>query len=132
MSQICENCNCNCLDDEGESTKDGVWLCDACQLDLLEELHGKPGIKLIAQERQRQIEVEGFTEQGDEEYDFNQLKDAAVAYLLAIKEPLFACDEYWPWDKEYFKPKDYKSNLVRAGALIAAELDRIERLENKK
>lgn len=33
----------------------------------------------------------------------------------------------WPWARCGWKPKDRRSNLVRAGALIAAELDRMDR-----
>jgi hypothetical protein len=35
----------------------------------------------------------------------------------------------WPWDLSWLKPSpDPKHNLVKAGALIAAEIDRLNRL----
>jgi hypothetical protein len=37
----------------------------------------------------------------------------------------------WPWDNKYWKPSEDKvRNLVKAGALIAAEIDRLQRLNN--
>ncbi|BAI96795.1 hypothetical protein SJA_C1-19610 [Sphingobium indicum UT26S] len=38
----------------------------------------------------------------------------------------------WPWASEWFKPKDRRQNLVRAGALCLAEKDRIARLNEKR
>jgi hypothetical protein len=35
---------------------------------------------------------------------------------------------HWPWDASWWKPKDVIRNLVRAGALIAAEIDRLRRM----
>jgi hypothetical protein len=36
---------------------------------------------------------------------------------------------FWPWDDEWYKPtpKDPIRQLVKAGALIAAEIDRFQR-----
>jgi hypothetical protein len=40
---------------------------------------------------------------------------------------------YWPWDKEWWKPSDDPTrNLVKAGALIAAEIDRLQRAKEKE
>jgi len=36
----------------------------------------------------------------------------------------------WPWDEEWWKPdNDAVRNLAKAGALIAAEIDRLQRLQ---
>lgn len=68
------------------------------------------GITLIAHERYRQIMQEGWTP----EHVACELAPAA-----------------WPWDKEWWKPsKDQVRNLVKAGALIAAEIDRLQRKES--
>ena len=38
----------------------------------------------------------------------------------------------WPWAKKWWKPSDDPvRNLVKAGALIAAEIDRLESLKAK-
>ena len=83
----------------------------------------KTGIELIAQERQRQIEEEGWTAKHDDSHITRELAFAAAAYILED-------DTYWPWS-EGFKEYDYKTNLIRAGALIAAELDRLIRAEEQ-
>ena len=85
------------------------------------------GAELITQERQRQID-EGYTIKGDQKYQRDQLSLVAISYILAIDEkgsmPLI-----WPWNGNTWKPKSREENLIRAGALIAAELDRIHNLE---
>ncbi|GAG33310.1 unnamed protein product, partial [marine sediment metagenome] len=37
--------------------------------------------------------------------------------------------EIWPWDPSWWKPTDERRNLEKAGALIVAELERLDRLE---
>ncbi len=76
------------------------------------------GIELIAAERRRQVEVEGWTPEHDAEHVNGELAVAASCY---------ATGDYamWPWAPEWLKPKDRLSDLVRAGALIAAEIDRL-------
>jgi hypothetical protein len=41
---------------------------------------------------------------------------------------------YWPWDREWWKPTPNNRirELAKAGALIAAEIDRLQRLEERK
>ncbi|HCE9784511.1 TPA: hypothetical protein NH348_003290 [Pseudomonas aeruginosa] len=34
---------------------------------------------------------------------------------------------FWPWDEEWWKPKSARENLVRAGALVLAEIERLDR-----
>jgi hypothetical protein len=82
------------------------------------------GIGRIAAERQRQITREGHTHEHDASHAHGELRDAATAYLIFSADP-YTARGLWPWDPESFKPSDDESlNLVKAGALIAAELDR--------
>lgn len=83
------------------------------------------GVGLIAAERERQIAVEGWTAEHDEVHSEQQLVEAAVCYLLSDVPECF--DDYWPWDDEWWKPTpdDRVRELVKAGALIAAEIDRL-------
>jgi hypothetical protein len=94
----------------------------------------KGGIYLIAEERQRQIEVEGWTFEHDDSHRAGELAAAAVCYAL----PHFIRTEnlvnaLWPWNKQWWKPaiqplKDTRiRELAKAGALIAAEIDRLQR-----
>lgn len=92
-------------------------------------------IELIKQERERQITEEGYSWRHDDNESNHQLSDAAIVY--ACPAPLrYQLEHFWPWDKQYFKPdtsytrKGRIRELVKAGALIAAEIDRLIRLEN--
>lgn len=98
----------------------------------------KTGIELIAAERERQIKVERFSAEQDDGYTDNELGKAADSYLAAVITPDDEGDENgksrpawdWPWDKKWWKPSDDPiRNLVKAGALIAAEIDRLQRLK---
>jgi len=83
------------------------------------------GIELIANERVRQIKEEGFDDFHDQEHDGQELTDAAVCYIY--NSPVLNGNDIWPWEIEWWKPaKDPVRNLVKAGALIAAEIDRIQ------
>jgi len=94
------------------------------------------GVELIAQERKRQIEAEGWTKEHDDTHEFGELAIAGACYALTgytltdlMGSPIDVdgfINDLWPWDDEWYKPKDRLRNLVRAGALIAAEIDRIQ------
>ena len=92
------------------------------------------GIELIAAERERQVSVEGWTPQHDDEHEGSEMVDCARAYLWAsrfVKSYGFEIvpNEFPPsWALEWWKPSaDPVRNLVKAGALIAAEIDRLNR-----
>lgn len=106
-------------------------------LQFIGPLTEKTGVELIADERQRQIEKEGWTLAHDFfECPYGQLVDAAISYALTEEERKKLChlaktDEdvppTWPFEKAYWKPcpDDRIKELVKAGALIAAEIDRL-------
>lgn len=88
----------------------------------------------IFAERCRQIEKEGFDEDHDDSHCDGDLAQAAACYALPPNwrrstdlggptEPL----HFWPWGDEWWKPGDRRRELVKAGALIAAEIERIDR-----
>lgn len=91
------------------------------------------GIELIAQERRRQIDAEGWTPEHDDEHVNGELIASARCYAkYAQYQPTGTADgnhpQWWPWDDEHWKPSpDPIRNLVKAGALIAAEIDRLQR-----
>lgn len=89
------------------------------------------GVDLIAEERRRQIEIEGY----DAEYDSHDspynLVAAAISYAMYDVNPE-AAQTVWPWESKYFKPKDSQRNYVRAGALMAAALDLMQDLEESE
>jgi hypothetical protein len=94
------------------------------------------GIELIAQERLRQVEEEGYTAEHDDLYGFGQLAYAGACYALSSqmhKPPRdYNVPIMWPWLMESWKPKTPLRDLIRAGALIAAEIDRLQRVEEKE
>lgn len=98
------------------------------------------GVTLIFQERLEQIEKHGRTL----EYDVKENSEGQLSYaaemLLAIghEEGIDPQSYPWGWNKDicaYMLSKPYKERLVIAGALIAAELDRLtleETIQNEK
>lgn len=98
----------------------------------------KSGIELIAEERLRQVEIEGWTEQHDvQEHENQELLKAAICYAKAGFEgedvDKIPKNNKWPWERIAWKPKNANStenivrNLTKAGALIAAEIDRLQK-----
>ncbi len=86
------------------------------------------GTELITKERARQMSVEGWTPKHDDEHNEFQIARAAVAYAVrTINGPCEDVPAWWPWDDAYFKPSTAIRNLTKAGALIAAEIDRLQR-----
>lgn len=115
----------------------------------------KTGLELITEERQRQINEEGWDESHDDAHIDRSLAKAAACYanplkyvitgnrVTAIQDPLpsVVAPLGWPdsWSHTWWKPgpttqeaDSYKRRLIKAGALIAAELDRLNRLEDKE
>lgn len=93
------------------------------------------GIERIAAERKRQIEKEGWTPEHDDTHSKGELNAAAVAYAAANLDRSMggedaAFSSFFPsnWKVLWWKPSaDPIRNLEKAGALIAAEIDRLQR-----
>lgn len=86
-----------------------------------------PGALRILMERQRQVDAEGWTPEHDDQHDSGQLMHAAECYLAMAMGGLDGT-HYWPWHDDWWKPSDDPiRNLEKAGALIAAEIDRLQR-----
>lgn len=125
------------------------------------------GIDLIAAERHRQIDKEGWTPEHDDEHEGEELALAAACYAMpdtayhgTMNNRRVEIEDAWPWNAEEFKgDRDVRAwggtvtrqrvfssgrtpehrpgaptlcdlrirELVKAGALIAAEIDRLQR-----
>ncbi len=82
----------------------------------------------VLAERHRQITAEGWTPAHDDAHADEQLARAAACYALPqgdyeIPDP----PEFWPWDAYWWKPGDRRRELIKAGALILAEIERLDR-----
>jgi hypothetical protein len=84
----------------------------------------------IVAERERQIRDEGWTEEHDDDHDCGELADAAACYALG--KPDEVIQKLWPWESQWWKPKDRRRDLVRAGALIVAEIERLDRVDGRE
>jgi hypothetical protein len=92
----------------------------------------------VLAERQRQVESEGWTPEHDNEHADGSLALAAARYALAGSsdgrtigdelDPSLSA-RLWPrsWHASWWKPKDRRRNLVRAAALLIAEIERLDR-----
>lgn len=83
----------------------------------------------VLAERQRQVTAEGWTPEHDDEHSDGEMALAASSYALyAHKKPIAPAIPYnWPWEPEWFKQQGARRDLVKAGALILAEIERIDR-----
>ena len=99
----------------------------------------KTGIELITEERQKQIDKHGFTAahhvvNSEKWYSRNQMAKAAIFLLDPNTLPIEEFQQNIPlnWDRVWFtnlNSRDSKERLIIAGALIAAELDRLNLIE---
>lgn len=82
----------------------------------------------IADERENQKTI-GYDTANDDEYTNNQLATAAACYAIMAAKPgaTSTALALWPWPAIHFKPRCARENLVRAGALAVAELERTRR-----
>lgn len=88
----------------------------------------------IAVERQRQQDGEGWTPEHDDAHVNGEIPAAGACYASHAalnddtrEEVAGHCPSNWPWDSRWWKPKDRRRDLVRAAALIVAEIERLDR-----
>jgi hypothetical protein len=116
-------------------------------------LDGRPSVAYIPSEaahdvlaeRQRQVAVEGWTPKHDDRHADGSLALAAACYARnaatwAHRPVSIPASEYvalsepgmrWPWHMKWWKPKSQRQDLVRAAALILAEIERLDRAATK-
>ena len=125
----------------------------ACYRDAISAVsppEGGPGwssaLSYVAAERQRQVSAEGWSAAHDDTHDKFEMSRAAAFYCLhtaadVLPEPdhdapsdryglFLTADSAWPeaWSRHLWKkPKDARRNLVRAAALIIADIERLDR-----
>ena len=91
----------------------------------------KNGIDLIVAERQRQVSGEGWSSIHDDTHDRGEMAISAACYAAneTVADVKVGAVDAWPWGSCYDKRKkhDRIRQLTIAGALIAAEIDRLQR-----
>jgi len=118
------------------------------------------GIERITAERTRQVHEEGWSPGHDDRHGSDELARAALCYAqpardrdeipvkqgqygegwesCSVGEAEFFIPEQWPFSPTDWKPSggmsipDRLRELTKAGALIAAEMDRLERLSTRR
>lgn len=109
-------------------------------------LEAEGAVAEIAAERRRQIEAESWSPDHDDRHTRGELARAASCYAVVGGMGDSTRDHYrpghpprscatgqgWPWDAEWWKPKDRRRDLIRAGALIVAEIERLDRAASRE
>ena len=108
--------------------------CRAAMLATAPEAPQTAAVRDVLAERQRQISVEGWKPEHDDTHAGGALIMAAVCYadwnLYASELPNGGEDRIpvnWPWAASWWKPSTPRRDLVKAGALILAEIERLDR-----
>ncbi|EEW1714229.1 hypothetical protein D9H39_19190 [Escherichia coli] len=99
------------------------------QIAELEARTFNPAILDVIAERQRQKAVEGWTSEHDDAYQNSELADAAACYAINAHNQGLSTPAHWPWAPDWWKQSGPRRDLVKAGALILAEIERIDRQE---
>ena len=85
----------------------------------------------VLKERCRQVDGEGYAPESDDGYTDYQLPRAAICYAIkAAGLPSHRATLYWPFPAPAFKPTERRANLVKAAALLLAEIERLDRAES--
>lgn len=103
----------------------------------------------VLNERIRQQDEEGWSPEHDDQHGRGEMALAALCYTMnsatyarmradgideaqitqaASSAPI---PTTWPWDRQWWKPVDQRRNLVKAAALIIAEIERLDRAEGR-
>lgn len=94
--------------------------------------HDTQAARDVLAERVRQVIVEGWTPMHDDQHADGDLALAASVYAASAGGVSWPdSDPYlWPWDRAWWKPTTPRRDLVKAAALIIAEIERIDRAQS--
>lgn len=128
----------------GEDIIQSVELAE-CEIALKELCRSEKILYEVLCERRRVIEKEGYSIENDDEYAAGVLASSGAAYAYnaaeihlhsLTKQSSLTPDEAagWGWKlpRVYWKPKDPRRNLIRAMQLILAEIEKMDREEERK
>ena len=100
-------------------------------------------LELIKEERERQIK-KGFDSQHDDQEVYGELamgaivrampdnyRDVPIVSNAFLRDNLTLGKVFWPY-REGYKPSPYrKEELIKAAAMLVAEIERLDRLSTK-
>ncbi|MFD1557040.1 hypothetical protein ACFSHT_15675 [Paraburkholderia silviterrae] len=81
----------------------------------------------VLAERARQVNEEGWTPEHDDQHEDFDMALAAIVYAESAVGYHTSCPDTWPWSPAWFKPTAPRRDFVKAGALILAEIERLDR-----
>lgn len=90
----------------------------------------------VIAERRRQVEIERWPPGHDDDHRSGEIAAAAAAYAFSAFKGssvrFFAAEAigFWPWEAGWFKPTTPRRDLIKAGALIIAEIERLDRADD--
>jgi hypothetical protein len=150
----CRICGCTqlraCVTEDGPCWWASPDLCSACLSAALQEVFsGQTPLSAIAEvavERWRQVRQKGFdAAHDDDEHLGGELTRAAIAYAAHASVALSLGQKWgpkmavtyaghkapgtWPWERAWWKPVSPRRDLLRAAALLIAEIEKIDRAE---
>lgn len=144
LKDICD-CRPNGNEDYEQALRDAAYIALANPDTILRLLHewrsakeataraytmsDTDAIRDVIAERRRQIVDECRTASQDDTLDECELAAAAACYAIGSKDISMRphCRALWPWPAKWWKPSTARANLVKAGALILAEIERLDR-----
>jgi hypothetical protein len=95
------------------------------------------GIELIAKERQEQLEKHDISVKNDAQFNslmqFNGITPIPIAVIGLLDDSFQHVPAHWDKKRlDKMRNKPYKERLIIAGAFLAAEIDRVQYLEEQK
>lgn len=100
---------------------------------IFADLTMSDAVRDVLAERRRVVEQEGFTAEHDDEHTKSEMAFAAAAYAMSSGRPSlrlkYEVPGNWPWDSAWWKPTTQRQDLVKAGQLIIAEIERLDRAD---
>jgi hypothetical protein len=90
-------------------------------------LAATPGLRDVIAERQRQIHGEGWSSEHDDAHRASELARAAMALIACSFGLVPTATQWWPFDPTALRAKGARRDLVRAAALLIAEIERLDR-----
>lgn len=125
---------CGQRDETGRYFLDAICPEGDCNIRAGDLLYSGPphavseAVRDVLLERARQINGEGFGVARDDAYVSGELAQAAACYAASShSRDISYMSHLWPWASEWWKPGTTREDLLKSGALILAEIERIDR-----